>query len=117
TVDFSGNLEKVATGYDIVSPIWSPRGDVIAYSALNGDEAGLLDRMWVVPATGGTPRCITANLDLAVGDGVISDMRAGHGVPRRGSRISTRGFASATSRSRRSTRSPLPTGGSCRVGC
>ncbi len=81
TVDFSGNLEKVATGYDIVSPIWSPRGDVIAYSALNGDEAGLLDRMWVVPATGGTPRCITANLDLAVGDGVISDMRAGHGVP------------------------------------
>src|SRR5205814_1724783 len=32
-------------------------------------------------ATGGTPRCITANLDLAVGDGVISDMRAGHGVP------------------------------------
>ena len=82
TVDFSGNLEKVATGYDIVSPIWSPRGDVIAYSSLNGDEAGLLDRLWVVPATGGgTPRCITANLDLAVGDGVISDMRAGHGVP------------------------------------
>jgi dipeptidyl aminopeptidase/acylaminoacyl peptidase len=81
TVDFSGNLEKVATGYDIVSPIWSPRGDVIAYTSLNGDEAGLLDRLWVVPATGGTPRCITANLDLAVGDGVITDMRAGHGVP------------------------------------
>jgi len=81
TVDFSGNLEKIATGYEVVSPIWSPRGDVIAYSALNGDEAGLLDRLWVVPATGGTPRCITANLDLAVGDGVITDMRAGHGVP------------------------------------
>jgi dipeptidyl aminopeptidase/acylaminoacyl peptidase len=81
TVDFSGNLEKIATGYDIVSPIWSPRGDVIAYSSLYGDEAGLLDRLWVVPATGGTPRCITANLDLAVGDGLISDMRAGHGVP------------------------------------
>jgi len=81
TVDFSGNLEKVATGYDILSPIWSPRGDVIAYSSLYGDEAGLLDRLWVVPATGGTPRCITADLDLAVGDGLISDMRAGHGVP------------------------------------
>ena len=81
TLDFSGNLEKIATGYDIVSPIWSPRGDVIAYSSLNGDEAGLLDRLWIVPASGGTARCITANLDLAVGDGVISDMRAGHGVP------------------------------------
>ena len=81
TVDFSGNLEKIATGYDILSPIWSPRGDVIAYTSLNGDEAGLLDRLWIVPATGGTPRCLTADLDLAVGDGVITDMRAGHGVP------------------------------------
>ncbi|HEY6875919.1 MAG TPA: prolyl oligopeptidase family serine peptidase [Candidatus Dormibacteraeota bacterium] len=81
TVDFSGNLEKLATGYDVISPIWSPRGDLIAYSSLNGDEAGLLDRMWVVAATGGQPRCLTANLDLAVGDGVITDMRAGHGVP------------------------------------
>ena len=81
TLDFSGNLEKIATGYEIVSPIWSPRGDLIAYSSLYGDEAGLLDRLWIVPATGGTPRCITANLDLAVGDGLISDMRAGHGVP------------------------------------
>ncbi|HET7466582.1 MAG TPA: prolyl oligopeptidase family serine peptidase [Candidatus Dormibacteraeota bacterium] len=81
TVDFSGNLEKIATGYDVISPIWSPRGDVIAYSSLNGDEAGLLDRLWIVPATGGAARCLTANLDLAVGDGVITDMRAGHGVP------------------------------------
>jgi hypothetical protein len=33
-----------------------------------------------VSATGGQARCLTANLDLAVGDGLVTDMRAGHGI-------------------------------------
>ena len=80
SVDFTGSLEKVATGYDIGSPAWSPRGDLIAYIAQDRAEGGLLERLWVVPATGGEPRCLTANLDQAVGDSMVTDMHSGHGV-------------------------------------
>ncbi len=80
SVDFSGAMDTVVTGYDLTSPAWSPRGDLIAYVALAGEEPGQLERLWVVSATGGQARCLTTSLDLAVGDSLVTDMRAGHGV-------------------------------------
>jgi len=47
---------------------WSPRGDLIAFVAPNGMDAGLLERLWVVPLTGEGPRCLTSNFDQAVGE-------------------------------------------------
>ncbi len=79
-VDMSGSMEKITTGFDLAAPAWSPVGDQVAYVATNGGEAGLLERLWVVPATGGPARCLTTNLDMGVGDGLVTDMRAGHGV-------------------------------------
>ena len=79
-VDLSGSMEKIHTGYELSSPAWAPSGDRIAFVATNSDEAGLLDRIFVVPANGGEARCLTQNLDLAVGDGIVTDMRAGHGI-------------------------------------
>jgi dipeptidyl aminopeptidase/acylaminoacyl peptidase len=78
-VDLSGNRQHLGGGFYLGSPSWSPRGDLIAFIAPNGMEAGLLERLWVVPLTGEGPRCLTASFDLAVNDSVISDMRAGHG--------------------------------------
>ena len=79
-VDLNGSMEKIHTGYDLAAPAWSPSGDLIAFVAVNSDEGGLLERIFVVPAAGGAARCLTANLDLAVGDGLVTDMRAGHGM-------------------------------------
>ena len=80
SVDFSGAMDSLVTGYDVTAPKWSPRGDLIAYVALAGEEPGQLERLWVVPATGGQARCLTTGLDLAVGDSLVTDMRGGHGV-------------------------------------
>ena len=78
-IDLAGNRQHLGGGFYLDSPVWSPRGDLIAFIAPNGMDAGLLERLWVVPLTGEGPRCLTANFDLAVNDSVISDMRAGHG--------------------------------------
>jgi dipeptidyl aminopeptidase/acylaminoacyl peptidase len=78
-VDLAGNRQHLGGGFYLDSPAWSPRGDLIAFIAPNGMDAGLLERLWVVPLTGEGPRCLTANFDLAVNDSVITDMRAGHG--------------------------------------
>ena len=51
---------------------------MIAFIAPNGLDAGLIERLWVVPLAGGGPRCLTLNLDQAVNDSVINDMRSGH---------------------------------------
>jgi dipeptidyl aminopeptidase/acylaminoacyl peptidase len=80
SVDFTGTMDKVLTGYDLTSPKWSPRGDLIAYVGLAGEDPGGLERLWVVAATGGEARCLTTSLDLSVGDSLVTDMRAGHGV-------------------------------------
>ncbi|MEA2628647.1 MAG: hypothetical protein QOJ10_1107 [Chloroflexota bacterium] len=79
SVDLAGNRDKLTGGLYLESPSWSPRGDVIAFVAPNGLEAGLVERLWVVPSSGGAPRCLTLSLDQAVGDSVITDMRGGHG--------------------------------------
>jgi dipeptidyl aminopeptidase/acylaminoacyl peptidase len=77
-VDLDGTRQLLGGGYYLSSPIWSPRGDQIAFIAPNGLDAGLIERLWVVSMSGGGPRCLTADLDLAVNDTVINDMRAGH---------------------------------------
>ena len=78
-VDLAGNREKLTGGLYLESPSWSPNGDLIAFVAPNGHEAGLVERLWVVPSGGGVPRCLTLSLDQAVGDSIITDMRGGHG--------------------------------------
>ena len=78
-VDLAGNLHRFGGGLNLAAPAWSPRGDLIAFIAPNGTDAGFLERLWVVPLTGEGPRCLTANFDQAVSDSLITDMRAGHG--------------------------------------
>jgi dipeptidyl aminopeptidase/acylaminoacyl peptidase len=77
-VDLDANRVRLGGGFFLSSPIWSPKGDHIAFIAPNGLDVGLLERLWVVPLSGGGPRCLTSHLDLAVNDSVINDMRAGH---------------------------------------
>ena len=79
-VDLAGNRQRLGGGLYLSSPHWSPRGDLIAFIAPNGLDAGLLDRLWVVPLTGESPRCLTATFDQSADDSVINDMRAGHGT-------------------------------------
>jgi Tol biopolymer transport system component len=79
TVDLAGNRERLAGGMYLGSPSWSPNGELIAFVAPNGLDAGLIERLWVVPAAGGAPRCLTLSLDQSVGDTMITDMRGGHG--------------------------------------
>ncbi len=81
-VDLAGERTKLTGGYYLSSTSWSPRGDLIAFVAPNGLDAGLIERIWVVPPGGGVPRCLTLSLDQSVGDGLITDMRGGHGGPR-----------------------------------
>ena len=79
-VDLAGDRTKIAGGFYLSTPSWSPKGDIIAFVAPNGLEAGLIERLWVVPSSGGSPRCLTLSLDQSVGDTIITDMRGGHGV-------------------------------------
>jgi len=79
-VDLKGGRQKLGGGFYLSSPIWSPRGDAIAFIAPVGPEAGLLERLWVVSLNGDRPRCLTATFDQAVDDSIITDMRAGHGA-------------------------------------
>lgn len=61
------------------SPSWSPDGQTIACLGRTIDApAGANVRIWLVPAAGGDPSCLTADLDLSVGSDVLTDMRAGH---------------------------------------
>jgi dipeptidyl aminopeptidase/acylaminoacyl peptidase len=78
-VDLQGNRRRLGGGFYLGSPAWSPRGDLIAFIAPNGLDAGLLERLWIVPLTGEGPRCLTVGFDQSVADSVITDMRAGHG--------------------------------------
>ena len=79
-VDLAGKRSRLAGGFYLASPTWSPRGDLIAFISPNGLEAGLLERLWIVPSGGGDQRCLTIGLDQSVGDSIITDMRAGHGT-------------------------------------
>jgi dipeptidyl aminopeptidase/acylaminoacyl peptidase len=78
-VDLDGGRRSLAEGQEMAEPAWSPRGDLIAIVAPVDSEGGRTDRLWVVPAAGGQPRCLTADLDRNVSGSVITDMRGGHG--------------------------------------
>ncbi len=71
---------EICAGLMLSSPAWSPRGDLIAFVAPLDESGGRHERIWVVPAGGGEPRCLTADLDRAAGGSPpFTDMRAGHG--------------------------------------
>src|SRR5258708_17606437 len=75
-VDLEGRRSKLVGGFYLASPTWSPRGDVIAFIAPNGLDAGLLERLWIVPPQGGNQRCLTIGLDQSICDSIITHMRA-----------------------------------------
>ncbi len=77
-VDLEGNRQRLGGGLYLSTPIWSPKGDEIAFIAPSGLDVGLLERLWVVPLDGNPPRCLTTDFDLGVNDGIVSDTRAGH---------------------------------------
>ena len=70
----------VAEGLEMTTPAWSPRGDLIAFLAPIGEEAGAHERVWVAPAAGGEPRCLTEGFDRSAGGSVMTDMRASPGA-------------------------------------
>ncbi len=81
-VDLEGGRTPLVTEKLITGVAWSPRGDVLAFTAPLEQGAGMLARLWLVPVEGGRdPVCMTADLDLSEGDGVITDTRPGHEVP------------------------------------
>ncbi len=72
------HLVDVATGtvrqltserHRAASPAWSPDGRQIAYVSADApdDASAATARLWVLPADGGEPRCLTADLDRSVG--------------------------------------------------
>ncbi len=73
-----GARRSLARDLLISSPAWSPRGDLVAFIAPLDDEGGRLERVWVVPAAGGEPRCLTAAFDRSVAGSVMTDMRGAH---------------------------------------
>jgi dipeptidyl aminopeptidase/acylaminoacyl peptidase len=79
-VDLDGGRRTLAGGLMMSTPAWSPRGDLVAVLAPTAEDGGRMERIWVVPAGGGEPRCLTADLDRSVGGSVISDMRGDHSV-------------------------------------
>ena len=86
-VDLSGNatkLEGLPTG-DKGAPRWSPDGSMIAYIGdTQGDDPwGTRNRkLYVVPASGGEPRCLTADHDYCLAAGTLGDTKeAGSDAP------------------------------------
>src|SRR2546421_701955 len=58
-VDLEANRVRLGGGFFLGSPIWSPKGEQIAFIAPNGLDVGLLERVWIVSLGGGGPRCLT----------------------------------------------------------
>ena len=91
-VDLGGDRRTLAEGLQMASPAWSPRGDLVAFAAPTAEDGGRHQRLWVVAADppgrpratgdgrgapdGVRPRCLTLELDRAVGGWVVTDMRA-----------------------------------------
>ncbi len=75
-----GRLRHLVGGLEISEPRWSPTGEQVAFIAPRGEGGGRHERLWLVAAGGGEPRCLTAGFDQSVGGSVISDMRSGHGT-------------------------------------
>lgn len=78
-VDRQGGRAILVSDAELSEPAWSPRGDLIAFLAPLVGAAGAHDRVWVTPARGGEPRCLTASLDRDAAGSVMNDLRASHG--------------------------------------
>lgn len=62
-------------------PAWSPDGTRIAYVGHDNACRGATNsQIWIAPAGGGEPVCLTRAFDRSVGHHVISDMRAHPGA-------------------------------------
>jgi dipeptidyl aminopeptidase/acylaminoacyl peptidase len=65
-VDFAGGEPSRITpgGASIALPAWSPDGATIAYLGYaDAEDAPLNSRLWLVPASGGKPKCLTPGYD------------------------------------------------------
>lgn len=59
------------------NPIFSPDGKWIAFTGTDEPMNWYANfRLWIVPADGGKPECLTLNFDRPVGDQSINDLRA-----------------------------------------
>jgi dipeptidyl aminopeptidase/acylaminoacyl peptidase len=61
----SGETRQLTQGdWDDTQPAWSPDGRSIVYLGYaDAEDAPRNSRLWLVPAAGGPPRCLTAHLD------------------------------------------------------
>ncbi len=85
TVPAGGGRARRLTGGvgSLRAPAWSPDGSRIACLGRAEDApAGANIRVWLVPAAGGAPRCITAAWDCSVGSDILSDLRDSTPDPR-----------------------------------
>jgi dipeptidyl aminopeptidase/acylaminoacyl peptidase len=65
-VDADGGepVQVTPGGGSVALPAWSPDGQSIAYMGFaDAEDPPRNSRLWLTPATGGAPRCLTANLD------------------------------------------------------
>jgi acylaminoacyl-peptidase len=75
----SGERREVVSGMKPSALAWSPRGDTIAFTAPSRPATGLYQRLWLIGAGGGEPRCLTPELDRDISSLPISDVRGGSG--------------------------------------
>lgn len=75
----SGARRGLVAGMKPSAVSWSPLGDVVAFTAPTRVATGVYQRVWLVDAEGGEPRCLTADLDRDVAALPISDVRGGSG--------------------------------------
>ncbi len=83
-VTLEGTREQLTFDKAIEAGVeWSPDPRRIAFVAPLTIEGGRLERLWFLDVESKEARCVTGDDERGVGDGVIDDMRAGHGVPLR----------------------------------
>lgn len=71
-----GEIETItASTLGATAPAWSPDGNTIAFIGTDPGESGYDNpEIYLIPATGGQPRCLTYHLDLAWANEAISDL-------------------------------------------
>jgi dipeptidyl aminopeptidase/acylaminoacyl peptidase len=79
-----GRARRISRGFGSLSaPAWSPDGRWIACLGHSADApSGANTRVWLIPASGGEPRCVTIDWDLSVGSDILSDLRESTQEPR-----------------------------------